>query len=101
MRASRSEDRASPAALLCPYRARNCRESTNLEPRGISLPQLSPGCDGMIGAVQMESSATNHVDWFCYDAAGNLLNPGPCAPQGSKNPYFYDGYGTLLVGNYN
>ena len=49
----------------------------------------------------MESSATNHVDWFCYDAAGNLLNPGPCAPQGSKNPYFYDGYGTLLVGNYN
>ena len=47
------------------------------------------------------SSTSNHLDSYCYDAAGNLLNSGGCVPTGSKSPNFYDAYGALLSANYN
>jgi RHS repeat-associated protein len=47
------------------------------------------------------STATNHIDGYCYDAAGNLLDPGPCPNTGNKDQNYYDGFGNLLSPNYN
>jgi RHS repeat-associated protein len=67
--------------------------------RTMEAPYQTGSC--LSQSLSFTGSSTNHVDGDCYDAAGELLNAGPCAPTGSRNPYFYDGYGTLLVGNYN
>jgi len=47
------------------------------------------------------STNTNHIDGYCYDAAGNVLDAGGCALSGMHHQNFYDGYGSLLTGNYN
>ena len=47
------------------------------------------------------STATNRIDGYCYDAAGNLLDAGPCPPAGAKHQNIYDAYGNLLSGNLN
>ena len=48
-------------------------------------------------------TATNRVDGYCYDGAGNLLDasPSPCPGTGVKDQYYYDGFGNLLSPNYN
>jgi RHS repeat-associated protein len=46
-------------------------------------------------------TATNRIDGYCYDLAGNLLDPLPCPGTGVKDQYYYDGFGNLLSPNYN
>jgi len=57
------------------------------------------------GSCFMESATfstpTNHIDGYCYDAAGNLLDPYACPASGIKNQYYYDGFGNLLSPNFN
>ena len=43
----------------------------------------------------------NHIDGYCYDGAGNLLDPYSCPGGSTKNQYYYDGFGNLLSPNYN
>src|SRR6201998_1081025 len=40
------------------------------------------------------TTTTNRIDGYCYDAAGNLLDEGPC-PSGSIHQFTYDGEGKL------
>jgi len=46
-------------------------------------------------------SATNHIDGYCYDGAGNLVDSGPCPATGSNHQYFYDGYNHMVSPNFN
>jgi hypothetical protein len=43
------------------------------------------------------NNANNHIDQFCYDAAGNVRDDGPCH---SPHKYSYDGEGRLISGDY-
>jgi RHS repeat-associated protein len=43
------------------------------------------------------NGTTNRIDGTCYDAAGNVLDDGPCA---NPHRYSYDGEGRLISGNY-
>lgn len=47
------------------------------------------------------STSTNQIDQYCYDAAGNLVDEGPCPAPGTNHQFFYDGYGNLLSPNFN
>jgi len=46
-------------------------------------------------------TATNRVDGYCYDGAGNLLDTQACPAAGSHDQYYYDGFGNMLSPNYN
>ena len=43
------------------------------------------------------NTASNHIDGNCYDAAGNVLDDGPCV---SPHKNSYDAEGRLISGNY-
>jgi YD repeat-containing protein len=45
------------------------------------------------------STTSNRMDGFCYDAAGNVLDDGPC-PAGTNHKYAYDGQGKLISSNF-
>jgi RHS repeat-associated protein len=45
------------------------------------------------------STATNRADGVCYDAAGNVLDDGPC-PQYGAHKYAYDAEGKLISSSY-
>src|SRR5262249_17928677 len=45
------------------------------------------------------NTPTNHIDGYCYDGAGNLLDTSACPSGGSHNQYYYDGFGNLLSPN--
>jgi RHS repeat-associated protein len=44
-------------------------------------------------------TTTNRVDGYCYDAAGNLLDAGPCSTPPVPNQNLYDGFGNMISGN--
>jgi RHS repeat-associated protein len=45
------------------------------------------------------ANATNHIDGFCYDAAGDVLDDGAC-PEYGAHKYAYDGEGKLISSYY-
>jgi RHS repeat-associated protein len=42
------------------------------------------------------SANNNRIDGYCYDAAGNLLDQGPC-PASGNHTYTYDGEGRMAT----
>jgi RHS repeat-associated protein len=61
--------------------------------------QQTPFLGSAPSPVATYSTATNRLDGVCYDAAGNVLDDGPC-PQYGAHKYAYDAEEKLISSNY-